>query len=63
MNPSELRSHGEKLYGTRWQNKLAAELPVSTRSIRYWLAGERNIRPVIANRIRALADEAERGRI
>ena len=40
MTPAELRSIGEKLYGPRWQTKLAEVLPVSTRTIRYWLSGD-----------------------
>lgn len=54
MTPSELRSIGERLYGPRWQSKLARALPVSPRSVRYWLSGKHQIRPVIAERIRAL---------
>ncbi len=57
MTPAELRSLGEALYGPRWQTKLALALPVSTRTIRYWLSGKRKIRPVIAERIRSLARE------
>jgi hypothetical protein len=49
----------EQLYGPRWQLKLARALPVSTRTIRYWLAGKRAIRPVIAERIRGLVGERE----
>lgn len=55
MTPAELRSIGERLYGPRWQSPLARALPVSTRTIRYWLSGKRAIRPVIAARIRSLA--------
>lgn len=55
MTPADLRSLGERVYGPRWQTKLARALPVSTRSIRYWLSGKRKIRPVIAERIRGLA--------
>jgi hypothetical protein len=54
MTPAELRSIGERLYGPRWQTKLARALPVSPRTIRYWLSGKRRIRPVIAERIRGL---------
>ncbi len=55
MTPSELRSIGERLYGPRWQTPLARALPVTTRTIRYWLSGDREIRPVIAERIWQLA--------
>lgn len=54
MTPAELRTIGEKLYGKRWQTKLAKALPVSARSVRYWLSGKHQIRPVIAKRIRSL---------
>ena len=57
MTADELRSHGELLYGTRWKSNLAAELPISTRSIRYWLAGTHVIRPVIVKRIEAMVAE------
>lgn len=58
MTPAELRIMGERLYGPRWQTKLARALPVSPRTVRYWLAGKRTIRPVIAERIRSLTCEA-----
>jgi hypothetical protein len=35
----------------------AAMLPVDPRTVRYWLSGERAIRPVIAERIRSLAHD------
>jgi hypothetical protein len=54
MTPAELRKIGEALYGPRWQTPLSRALPVSTRTIRYWLTGKRAIRPVIAARIRSL---------
>jgi hypothetical protein len=57
MTSGELRTIGERLYGPRWQTKLARALPVSTRTVRYWLSGERAIRPVIAERIRGLSSE------
>ncbi len=57
MTPAELRQIGEKLYGPRWQTKLARALPVSIRTVRYWLSGKRRIRPVIAERIRGLSSE------
>ncbi len=57
MIPTELRTIGEQLYGPRWQSKLARALPVSPRSVRYWLSGKRAIRPVIAERIRLLGFE------
>jgi hypothetical protein len=56
MTPTELRIIGERLYGLHWQTKLARALPVSDRSVRYWLAGKKPIREVIARRIRSLTD-------
>jgi hypothetical protein len=57
MTPEELRKVGERLYGQRWQSKLAKALPVNVRTVRYWLSGKRNIREVIARRINQLAAE------
>jgi plasmid maintenance system antidote protein VapI len=58
MTPAELREIGERLYGPRWQTMLARALPVSPRSVRYWLSGKRPIRPAIAGRIRSLSDRS-----
>lgn len=58
MTPAELRKIGEDLFGPRWQFELARALPVSTRAIRYWLSGDRRIRPVIAERIKSLTGDA-----
>ena len=60
MTGSELRALMKK-HG--WaQQDLARLLPLrtskSTRIIRYWLSGERNIRPLVAARIRSLAAES-----
>lgn len=60
MTPAELRRIGKKLYGPTWQTKLAEVLPVSTRSISYWLSGEREMREVIARRIESLEAELDR---
>jgi hypothetical protein len=57
MTPAELRRIGERLFGERWQTKLARALPVTPRSVRYWLSGKHPIRPVIAARIRSLAKQ------
>jgi hypothetical protein len=61
MTPGELRKIGEFLYGPCWQTPLARALPVSTRTIRYWLSGKRKIRPVVAERIRGLVAENTNG--
>jgi hypothetical protein len=55
MTSAELREIGERLYGPEWKAKMARALPVTTRTIRFWLAGDREIRPVIAERIKSLA--------
>ena len=55
MTAAELRSIGESLYGLRWKVRLAEELSVTPRCVRYWLAGERKLHPVFALRIRSLA--------
>jgi hypothetical protein len=55
MTPTDLRTIGERLYGPRWQTKLARALPVNPRTVRRWLSGERQIRPLVAERIRAMA--------
>ncbi len=40
MSPSDtLRMVGEALYGSRWQSDLAADLNVSDRTMRRWVAG------------------------
>jgi len=56
MTPEELKQVGESLYGTRWQTKLARELPINVRTLRRWLSGEVAIRPIVANRIRDIAN-------
>jgi hypothetical protein len=60
MSPDELRKIGEGLYGKRWQTALARTLPVSSRSVRYWLSGKHPIREVIAERIRGLGTGKDR---
>lgn len=54
MSPAEIREIGERLYGPRWQSKLARALGVSTRSVRYWLSGKHRIREPMAKLIRLL---------
>lgn len=43
MTPDELRKAGEKLYGARWQSALARELETDPRTVRRWLAGNREM--------------------
>ena len=60
MTGGELRSLMEKHGWT--QRDLARLLPLktpnSTRIIRYWLSGEKPIRPLVAKSIRSLAAES-----
>jgi hypothetical protein len=59
MTPAELRAIGERLYGSRWQTKLARALPGNPRTVRRWLAG-RKMHPAMAARIRQLQEQSER---
>lgn len=34
MTPKELRAIGERLYGPRWQTRLAEAIPVDPRTVR-----------------------------
>ena len=40
MTPDQLAAAGRVLYGERWQTSLAADLDVTDRTMRRWLAGE-----------------------
>lgn len=71
MTPDLLRKIGEALYGERWQSSLAAELGVSDRTVRRWVAGVDQPRPGVwgdlrrlvvkrGERLAALAAELER---
>lgn len=51
LSRSELRAIVKRHGGVE---AFAAMLPVDPRSVRYWLSGERQMRPVIAQRIRSL---------
>ena len=51
MTPSQLKNLGKTL-GEGWQSKLARLMPCNDRTVRYWLKGERAIRPPVAERIR-----------
>lgn len=57
MNPEELRNAGEALFGPKWQTALARALPVNPRTVRAWLSGKRKMRPVIAERIKAMNNQ------
>jgi hypothetical protein len=51
-----LRDIGEKLYGPRWQTDLSADLSVSDRSMRRWVAGEDPIPRGVWNDLRLLVE-------
>ena len=58
MTPKQLRAIMTRCGWT--QGDLMRLLPIKgTRSIRYWLSGHHEIRPVIAARIRQLASQHE----
>ena len=46
MTPDELCQIGQSLYGPFWKAKLAAALPVSPRTVSYWLARRKKNQPV-----------------
>ena len=46
---------GETLYGPLWQEAIAWDLAVSSRSVRYWLAGRYEIPVGVWGELRALA--------
>lgn len=52
VTPVELAAVGRALYGQRWQTPLAADLHVTDRTIRRWLAGESAIPPAIVTELR-----------
>jgi hypothetical protein len=50
---------GEALYGAFWQEQMAAALGISSRSVRYWLAGRYDIPVGVWGELRALALERQ----
>jgi DNA-binding transcriptional regulator YdaS (Cro superfamily) len=60
MTPLQLSKLGEQL-GAGWQSQLSRLLPCNVRTVQYWLTGEREIRPMVAARIKqAVQDELRR---
>lgn len=51
MTPKQLKKLGSGL-GEGWQSKLARLMPCNVRTVQYWLRGEREIRPMVAERIK-----------
>ncbi len=57
MTPTQLARFMKQ---RRWSvSELAARIPVSPRSVRFWLAGDRTISDAIAERIKSLLPEAK----
>jgi hypothetical protein len=59
MTPVELRTLGDK-HGHGWQARLARAVPVNVRTVRRYLAGKMQIRPVVERRIRQVFAAWER---
>ncbi len=57
MTPKQFEKLGATL-GAGWQSKLARLLPCNVRTVQYWLTGEREIRPMVAERIKQVLAEA-----
>ena len=57
MTPKQLHKLGSKL-GEGWQTKLSLLMPCNVRTIRYWLHGDREIRPMVAERIKQVVRES-----
>lgn len=57
MTPATLRQAGEALHGARWQMPLARDLPVDSRLMRRWGAGERPIPAWVAPRLAQMLAE------
>jgi hypothetical protein len=45
MKPKELERRASALYGDRWQSDFARAIDVADRTVRRWIAGEREIPP------------------
>ena len=54
MTPDELKDHGQRLYGHRWQTKLAVALGINPRTVRRWVAGESAVGRFVAKEIKRL---------
>lgn len=50
MTPPELRNLGDK-HGRGWQTRLARAIPVNVRTVRRYLSGKIEIKPLIELRI------------
>lgn len=52
-----LKDTGEALYGPRWQTDLSADLNVSDRTMRRWLAGADDLPPGVAMDLWRICEE------
>ena len=43
MTPDELKAHGQRLYGHRWQTELAVAFGINARTVRRWAKGDSTI--------------------
>lgn len=57
VTPKQLEQLGAKL-GAGWQSQISRLLPCNVRTVQYWLTGEREIRPMVAERIKQAVREA-----
>ena len=56
MTPNKLRKMGSKL-GDGWQAKLARLMPCNSRTVRRWLSGEIQMRPMTWERVKQVVRE------
>jgi len=57
MTPKQLNLIGKKL-GEGWQSKLARLLPCNLRTVQRWVAGDRAISDMVAERIKQVVNES-----
>jgi DNA-binding transcriptional regulator YiaG len=43
LTPDQIEKAGKQLYGEHWQSALARRLRVDARTVRRWIAGDRQI--------------------
>jgi hypothetical protein len=54
MTPKQLAEVGEALYGPHWQSFLARDLGIDPRSMRRYVAGDRQVPPEMPAQLREL---------
>lgn len=57
LTPEMLEKIGHLLYGSQWQADLARALNIKTRSIRYWMEGEKDIPQTLINDLIPLLEQ------